>query len=133
MTRSRTGRSRLLTILLLLVLTAIAGGYAWVRMRMHGPFRDYRVDTEFISGPAESSAEPLSVGIALREITPNLGDYDPWTDADHNSRFEPAKGDTYEDRNQNGDFDLVWLGGFNVNRPAQGVNDPLWVRAIAFR
>ena len=39
----------------------------------------------------------------------------------------------YEDRNNNGEFDFVWLAGFGNSRPAQGINDPLWSRAIAFR
>lgn len=105
----------------------------WVRVRMQGPYRDYRADTEFVSGPASASAEPLQVGVAVRNITPPMEEYDSWQDRDGNSRFEPAKGDTYEDRNRNGTFDFVWLAGFNINRPAQGVNDPLWARALAFR
>jgi hypothetical protein len=78
-------------------------------------------------------AASLLVGVATRDITPDLANFDPWADADGNSRFEPEKGDTFTDRNGNGDFDFVWLGGFNSNRPAQGVNDPLWTRALAFR
>lgn len=107
----------------------------WVRVRMQGPHRAYRADTEFSSGPSTPAAgrEWLEVGVAVREITPRLEEYDTWTDANGNGRFEPGKGDTYEDRNRNGDFDLVWLAGFNINRPAKGVNDPLWARAIAFR
>ena len=41
----------------------------------------------------------------MRDITPELAAYDSWVDADQNSKFEPDKGDTYEDRNGNGDFD----------------------------
>jgi len=105
-----------------------------VRVRMHGPYRDYRVDTEFLSFPPGALDSPqLQVGVAKRDITPDLAQFDPWVDADGNSKFEPEKGDTYTDRNGNGDFDFVWLGGFSENRPAQGVNDPLWTRAIAFR
>ncbi len=102
-----------------------------VRIRMQGPYRDYRVDTSWVSqaGPED----PLWIGAAKRDITPNLAAYDAWTDADGNSEFEPKKGDTYEDKNGNKDFDFVWLGGFSPNRPAQGVNDPLWARAIALR
>ena len=37
------------------------------------------------------------------------------------------------DRNGNGTFDFIWLAGFGQQRPAQGVNDQLWSRAIAFR
>lgn len=112
--------------LLLVLATAI-----FVRVRMHGPYRDYRVDEAWISQAGESDA--LLVGAAVRDITPDLEAYDGWTDADGNSKFEEDEGDTYVDRNGNGDFDFVWLGGFSANRPAQGVNDPLTSRAIALR
>lgn len=120
--------------LIVLVVLAVAMAI-FVRFRMHGPYRDYRVDIAFIS---ENNATPdverlIQAGVAKRDITPDLSRYDGWTDADGNSKFEPEKGDTYEDRNANGDFDFVWLAGFDSNRPAQGVNDPLWSRAIALR
>ncbi|MFT5406158.1 MAG: hypothetical protein ACI9DF_005016 [Verrucomicrobiales bacterium] len=112
----------------LILLIAIA---AFVRYRMQGPHRDYRVNLAWASEAASDA--PLHVGVGMRDITPDLQAYDGWTDADGNSKFEPKKGDTYEDRNGNGDFDFVWLGGFSANRPAQGVNDPLSSRAIALR
>lgn len=109
----------------------LVGVAIFVRVRMHGPYRDYRVSQAWVSqAPAD---EALLVGAAMRDITPELAAYDLWVDTDQNSKFEPDKGDTYEDRNGNGDFDFVWLGGFDANRPAQGVNDPLSSRAIAVR
>ncbi len=127
-------RHKILTGFLLLALGVLLGSAVFVRIQMHGPYRDYRVDTEFHSftdGP--TAGGPLYVGVATRDITPDLAKFDSWVDADGNSKFEPEKGDTYEDRNGNGDFDFVWMGGFDENRPAQGANDPLWTRAIAFR
>ena len=112
-------------------LLLLVGVGIFVRVRMHGHYRDYRVSQAWVSqAPAD---EALLVGAAMRDITPELAAYDSWVDADQNSKFEPDKGDTYEDRNGNGDFDFVWLGGFDANRPAQGVNDPLSSRAIAVR
>lgn len=131
--RAWVGRHPRLAFVLVFFGVAILAAGTWVRVRMHGPYRDYRVDIEFVSGPAESRGEPLFVGVGVREITPDLGRYDGWEDANGNGRFEPGKGDRYEDRNGNGDFDLVWLAGFNMNRPAKGTNDPLWARALAFR
>ncbi len=123
-------RHYVLTVLLALGLA----GFGWVRYRMWGPYRDYRVQLAIRSAPTPADQDhPLLVGVAQRDITPDLKQYDPWIDADHNGKFEPSKGDTYEDRNGNGTFDLVWLGGFDANRPAQGVQDPLWTRALAFR
>lgn len=114
----------------LLALTAFIG----LRMLMWGPYRDYRADKEFVSAPRnENIQDALFVGVAQRDITPDMSKFDSWTDRDGNHKFEPEKGDTYDDRNGNGDFDLVWMGGFDEKRPAQGVNDPLSTRAIAFR
>jgi hypothetical protein len=124
-------RHKIVSSLLLLPVVLAIVVIVFVRVRMHGPYRDYRVDIEFNS--AVSDPGLLYVGAAKRDITPDLSKFDPWTDTDGNSKFEPEKGDTYEDRNGNGDFDFVWMGGFSENRPAQGVNDPLWTRAIAFR
>ena len=116
------------------LLVVGVGIFGWVRYRMWGPYRDYRVDVAIRSALSiPERAAPLLVGAARQDITPDLQQYDPWTDANGNGKFEPAKGDTYEDRNHNGTFDFVWLGGFSDNRPAKGVNDPLWARALAFR
>ncbi|MBN2088964.1 hypothetical protein JW964_05100 [candidate division KSB1 bacterium] len=70
------------------------------------------------------------VGLAREKITPVLPD--KWVDADNNARFEPEKGDKYIDENQNGKFDAYWLAGFHQNRPAIGVHDDIWARAIVF-
>lgn len=101
--------------------------------RMRGPYRSYRLD--FVRPHPTSPFQPgvLEVGVAMRDITPDLSRCDPWTDADNNGKYDPSRGDTYEDRNGNGKFDAVWLAGFSNNRPAKGVHDPLWVRAIALR
>ncbi len=124
-------RHRILSSISIVALLFMVGVFVVVRVRMHGPYRDYRVDAEFNS--AKAGPGLLYVGVAKREITPDLSKFDSWVDTDGNSKFEPEKGDTYEDRNGNGDFDFVWMGGFDENRPAQGINDPLWTRAIAFR
>lgn len=114
--------------LVLFVIAALV--LAW---RAKGPYRFYRVD---VVKPAPGEAAPvavLQVGVARRDITPDLDRYDTWTDADGDHRYDPDKGDTFQDRNGNGAFDAVWMAGFSSNRPASGVHDPLWVRAIAFR
>lgn len=114
-------------VFLLLLLVAFLG------YRIKGPYRFYRAD---LMKPAPgASVEPgqLEVGVAKRDITPDLSKYDTWTDADNDGRYNPDKGDTYQDVNGNGKFDAVWMAGFSSNRPAKGVHDPLWARAIAFR
>ena len=112
---------------LILVLASFLG------YRTIGPYRSYRADIMKLAPGQSVQTDTLEVGVARRNITPHLDEYDPWVDADNNGRFEPKKGDTYTDRNGNGTFDFVWLAGFSNNRPAKGVHDPLWARAIAFR
>ncbi len=111
-----------------LALLAMVLGY-----RSIGPHRAYRADTMKPLPGNRVQPGVLEVGVAKRDITPQLDRYDTWVDANHNAKFEPDKGDTYTDKNGNGTFDFVWIAGFNNNRPAKGVHDPLWVRAVAFR
>jgi hypothetical protein len=85
----------------------------------------YRPDIS-ISGEASG---PFRAGFASVPITPCLPD--TWSDNDGNARFEPENGDTYTDGNGNGTFDPLYLAGFHHNRPATGVHDDLWARAIA--
>jgi len=105
-----------------------------VGCRLIGPHRNYKLD---VVRPAhgEKIAEPgiLEVGVAKRDITPDLSKYDTWNDLNGNNRYEKKKGDTYNDLNGNGKFDGVWLAGFNMNRPAKDVHDRIWTRAIALR
>jgi hypothetical protein len=61
-------------------------------------------------------------------ITPVIPDY--WRDADGDGQFNIQAGDYYEDRNGNDQFDPVYLAGFQNNRPAAGIHDDLWARAM---
>jgi len=111
-----------------LLVLALAGGW-WVRGRMIGPFHDYTINTVSAPGP-----EPgvLEAGAAVRDISPPLDMYDPWTDTDGDQLFN-ARVDTWEDRNSNGRFDPIWLAGFEPNRAASGIAQPLDARALALR
>lgn len=97
-----------------------------------GPWRSYRAD--IVKSAATTNQKPgiLRVGVAKRDITPNFLLYDKFIDKNGNNRYEPDKGDYFEDTNGNGKVDAVWIAGFSNNRPAQGAHDPLWARAIAF-
>lgn len=122
------------------IITGIAGvflvvfltAFGFIRYRMHGPHRDYEVDLVLPAPGQWAPVDELEVAVAVRDITPNMDEKDTWVDVDNNNRFNP-KIDTWEDRNGNGDFDLVWIAGFGIDRAAKGVNDPLWTRAMAFR
>lgn len=115
-------------ILLLIVLAIGAKVYSW----RIGPYHDYELDVKVLDSPQGEAPGQLQVGVAKRDISPDFNLYDTWVDVNGNSKFDEGI-DTYEDRNGNGRFDGIWLAGFNTNRPAQGLNDPPWVRAIAFR
>jgi len=119
-------RHKILTGLILIVVLLVA----FLGYRMKGPYRSYHVD--YVK-TGEGQPATLEVGVAMRDITPDLELYDTYNDSNDNNRYEPDKGETYTDRNGNGKFDAVWIAGFNSNRPAKLVHDPLWVRAIAFR
>ncbi len=70
----------------------------------------------------------IYAGFAALSITPEVPDR--WHDANNDARYNPKDGDTYEDLNNNGRFDAVWMAGFQNSRPAQGVHDELWARVM---
>ena len=89
----------------------------------------------------------LSVGAAKVSITPTC--FETWEDLDGNAEWdddsEPyldcgcdrlCEGDpgwTGADPGEgDGEFQPVWMAGFQNSRPAQGVQDDLWARAIVF-
>lgn len=121
-------RHKIVTALLVIVVLILG----FLAYRIKGPYRSYRVN---LALPAAGAPAPgvLEVGVAMRDITPDLSQYDSWTDAKDDGKYKESDGDTWQDSNGNGRRDLVWMAGFSSNRPAKGVNDPLWARAIAFR
>jgi len=88
----------------------------------------YELDLKLPEKNTPVSGKQLQVGLAKVPITPDI--QDTWTDSDNNSRYEPDKGDSYIDKNGNGKFDAYWLAGFQNSRPATGVHDDIWARAI---
>lgn len=121
-------RHKILTALLILVI--VMGGCLASCMR--GPYHNYELDVLAPEPGAHAQVGTLEIGVAMRDITPNLDNYDPWVDVNENGKFDPGI-DTYTDINGNGKFDGVWIAGFGTNRPATGVNDPQWARAMVLR
>ena len=70
----------------------------------------------------------IQAGFSAISITPDI--IDRWTDTEGNFYYNPEGGDTYEDITGSGRFDAVWMAGFQSSKPAQGVNDELWARAM---
>ena len=123
-------RHKIFTALLASVAVVFVAVAGFLAKRMQGPDRDYRVAVD-TAGQGEPGV--LEVGVAKRDITPDLSKYDAWVDANNDGKFNEKDGDSWQDTNGNGRRDLVWMAGFSSNRPAKGVHDPLWARAIAFR
>jgi len=107
-------------ILLVLILTLFVSSYSNTRDRHKGYSLDLNIKS---SGDA-----PIKTGFAAVTITPEIPDR--WHDNDNNARFEPKKGDTYDDLNGNGKFDAFWIAGFGKRRAANGVNDDIWARTM---
>ena len=97
--------------LVILIIALSFHGYSNVRDRHRG----YRVDLKI------ECKEPgvMRAGFAAVTITPEY--MESWNDVDNNARYEPDKGDTYEDLNGNGKFDTYWIAGFDHKVAAQGV------------
>ncbi|GMQ28568.1 hypothetical protein [Algoriphagus confluentis] len=113
-------------LLSLLVGFLILFSMIWVFEKTRDRHPDYSLDLKL-----KSSDSLVWAGFAKVDITP--GGFETWTDANGDSRYRPEDGDTFEDENGNGQFDAIWLAGFHNSRPAQGVLDPLWARAMVLQ
>ncbi len=91
---------------------------------MRDRHRGYFIDIDI------EASDPVTIqaGFAAFTITPDITDI--WTDVKNNSRYNPADGDTYEDLTGSGRFDAVWMAGFQNSKPAKGIHDDLWARAL---
>lgn len=106
----------------LLVVLIVLSLFGYNNLRDRNP--GYSIDLTI------ESKEPqiMRAGFAAVTITPEY--MEPWNDVDSNARYEPKKGDTYEDLNGNGKFDTYWIAGFGNRVAAQGVHDDLWARTM---
>lgn len=80
--------------------------------------------------PADVPPQPpltLAVGVAVRDVTPT---FEPYTDENGNLRWD--EGEPFEDGDDDGALDTLYVGGFTVRQPT-GVHDPLTVRAFALQ
>ncbi|MBX2844540.1 MAG: hypothetical protein KTR26_22455 [Flammeovirgaceae bacterium] len=110
----------LLTIVLFLTITIFIYGYFQLKDR----HPDYHIDLSVKSG----SPSDFKVGFSAQSITPEI--IDTWTDVNGDAKFKEEDGDTYQDNNNNGQFDAYWIAGFSNKRAANGINDKLWARTM---
>ena len=89
-------------------------------------------------------AGQLLAGAAAVDITPPC--FESWVDLDDDAEMDDGEdfldcgcdricpddeGYTAADEGEgDGEFQAVWMAGFQNNRPAQGVRDPVWARSI---
>ncbi|VAX19662.1 hypothetical protein MNBD_IGNAVI01-1238, partial [hydrothermal vent metagenome] len=109
-------------IILLLIVIVIS---AWVMYNWRDRNPDYSVDIKIRH---LNPAGTITAGFAKMPITPKV--VDTWNDANNDAKYDEDDGDTYNDNNNNGKFDAVWIAGFSNGKPAQGVHDDVWARAM---
>lgn len=114
----------------LVIMVSAPGVALWYLSR--GPFPDYSLNLTAPKPGDPAPAGVLQVGVAKRDISPNFAAKDSWTDVNDNGKYDKDV-DKFEDKNGNGKFDGIWMAGFNTNRPAKGIHDAPWVRALAMR
>lgn len=73
-------------------------------------------------------AGPVRVGVGKRVVTP---DFEPYENRDPDDNLVWDPGEPFDDRNDNGVLDTLWMGGMGLRQPT-GVLDDLWARAVAF-
>lgn len=112
-----------LGIFLVVILLTI-GGIFMYRWRDRHP--GYELDLD-LRPPVSPT---LSAGFSKKAITPTI--VDTWNDANGDHKFNKDHGDTYNDINGNGKFDAYWIAGMSNAKPAQGVHDDVWARAVVF-
>lgn len=91
-------------------------------------FRDRHPDFSINRTIPAGEAQQLYAGFSAVPITPSVPD--TWTDVNNDGQFIKSDGDHYVDGNDNGQFDPIWLAGFQNQRPASGIHDELWARAV---
>ena len=110
--------------ILLGIVFLLMVGFTTIYYLMRDRFPGYKVDLLI----ENNTQGPLQAGFAKIPITPEVPDR--WTDTNDDAQFDQEDGDTYEDGNGNGVFDPVWIAGFQNKRPANGIHDTLWARAM---
>jgi len=93
----------------------------------------------------EDNTGALQVGAAAVVVTPDC--FESWTDLDGNGEYDSSEeafldcgcdrlceGDEgypgADDGEEDGEFQAIWMAGFQQGRPASDVHDDLWARAL---
>ncbi len=117
---------RFLKRLVLTLIVILLTGFLFVKYQLRDRHPDYKLYQK-INTQQEGQ---IQAGFAAVSITPEI--IDTWNDVDGNAKYEPKKGDSFNDNNHNGKFDVYWIAGFHNRRAANGVHDSLWARTVVF-
>ncbi|MFC2123363.1 hypothetical protein ACFLU5_01025 [Bacteroidota bacterium] len=99
----------------------------WILWNVRDRHPGYEVD---LTITATGSPGDIKVGFAALPITPEV--VDTWNDINNDAKYREKDGDTFNDNNNNGEFDAYWIAGFSNQRAANGVNDDVWARVVVF-
>ncbi|MFT6809493.1 MAG: hypothetical protein ACJA01_002730 [Saprospiraceae bacterium] len=110
---------------LVIITVILVGILVWAYYNIRDRHNGYEVN---ISIEALNQNAIYKIGFGKEKITPEI--IDTWIDIDGNAKYQEDKGDTYVDVNKNSKFDPVWIAGFSNNKPANGVHDDVWARAV---
>jgi len=122
---SKNKMKKVLKIIGLILLLAIVGIGIWMIRNMRDRHPDYEVSLDIQN---EGTPVALKVGFGKETITPTITD--TWNDVNGDAKYREEDGDTYNDNNQNGTFDAVWVAGFHSGKPANGIHDDVWARTV---
>lgn len=75
----------------------------------------------------------LFAGVASETITAPITEKLTFSARNKPWEFKANGGDKFDDTNGNGTFDGTWIAGFGTGRPAAGVNDEQFVRAVVLK
>lgn len=106
-----------------LVLLLVIASVLWVLSNLNDRHPGYSMN---ISVDGKEAPVIYSVGFGKSKITPTL--LDTWIDENNNAKFDD--GEEFIDANENGSFDAIWIAGFHNNKPANGIHDDVWSRAV---
>lgn len=73
----------------------------------------------------------LLAGMARVDISPNLDEFERYTDGDGNGKYD--LGEAFEDTDGDGVYDGAWIAGFGLARAATEIHDPVYATALALR
>jgi len=99
----------------------------WMFINVKDRNPGYEVDLNIIGTDQPGT---IKVGFAAFPITPEV--VDTWEDVNGDAEFREKDGDTYNDNNNNGKFDPIWIAGFSQRRAANGIHDDVWARVVVF-